>query len=69
MQLKQLQSLSLGGNNFNSYEEIKPLASLDNLIDLDLFGCKICEDKNYREKIYDIFPNLIVFFLSSPFIL
>ena len=61
--LKQLQSLSLGGNQFNSYEEIKPLTGLENLIDLDLFGCKICEDSKYRQKIYEIFPNLMVIFI------
>jgi hypothetical protein len=50
----------LGGNQFNTFEEIKPLSGLENLIDLDLFGCKICEDKKYREKVYGMFPNLMV---------
>jgi len=69
LQLKQLQSLSLGGNQFNTFDEIKPLAALDNLIDLDLFGCKICEDSKYRPKIYEIFPNLMVLLLFLKFII
>lgn len=68
LQLKKLQSLSLGGNQFNTYEEIKPLTGLDGLIDLDLFGCKICDDSKYRQKIYELFPKLMVFIYKFYFL-
>lgn len=50
----------MGGNQFVTFEDIKSLSALENLIDLDLFGCKICEDKKYRERVYAMFPNLMV---------
>ena len=53
-----LQSLSLGGNNINSIDDINPLTKLTNLFQLDLINCKISELKDYSTKLFQIIPSL-----------
>lgn len=58
--LKSLQSLSLGGNNFKAIAELEPLKSLENLTDLDLLGCELCLQENYRAKLFELLPKLLI---------
>jgi len=55
-----LGSLSLGGNNIKDYDELQPLTELKGLLQLDLFGCAVSEKKDYREKLFAMFPSLQV---------
>lgn len=50
--------MSLGGNPIESYEDLEPLVELQNLVQLDLFGCPISEKSDYREKIFSMFKGL-----------
>lgn len=61
--LGELQSLSLGGNKINSYDDLKPLLKLSKLFQLDLINCDICEHPDYRQKLFEMFPNLGVSYL------
>lgn len=56
--LKDLQSLSLGGNPIEQYKDLEVLGGLDNLVQLDLFGCPISEKPDYREKVFKLFSKL-----------
>ena len=58
--LKTLQSLALGGNYIAKIEDLSALKSLENLTDLDLLGCDINEIENYREKVFDFLPNVLI---------
>ena len=58
--LSELQSLSLGGNQIKTFDDLKPLKNLDKLFQLDLIDCEICEVPEYREKIFEFFPSLEV---------
>mmetsp|Transcript_43826 Transcript_43826/g.50695 ORF Transcript_43826/g.50695 Transcript_43826/m.50695 type:complete len:210 (+) Transcript_43826:62-691(+) len=57
-QSTELQSLSLGGNPINSIDDLKPLTTLTKIVQLDLFGCPVSEQDDYREKVFALFPNL-----------
>ena len=59
----ELVSLSLGGNKISKFEDLKSLEKFENLCELDLTGCEIMTCENYREKIFKVFPNLIVIFV------
>ena len=41
--LKQLQSLSLGNNSINDINDVKPLAALSDLVQLDLSGTVLAQ--------------------------
>jgi hypothetical protein len=56
--LGELQSLSLGGNNIQNYDDLKPLLKLTKLFQLDLINCEICNQSDYRQKLFEMFPNL-----------
>ena len=56
-----MQSLSLGGNDIKSFMEIEELgASLKNIIQLDLSNNPISNLKNYNDKCWELFPNLLI---------
>lgn len=57
-QLKNLQALSLGGNYIKSLEDLSPLKAIDSLNDLDLLGCEINMMEDYRDKVFEILPQL-----------
>jgi Leucine-rich repeat (LRR) protein len=63
--LSELQSLSLGGNQIKTFDDLKPLKNLEKLFQLDLIDCEICEVPEYREKIFEFFPSLEVIPISS----
>lgn len=58
--LKNLQSLSLGGNEVKTVEELLPLKDLEGLTDLDLLGCDVNLVENYREKVFQNLPHLLI---------
>ncbi len=58
--IKTLQSLALGGNLITKIADLSPLKSLENLTDLDLLGCDINEIDNYREKVFEFLPNIMI---------
>ena len=60
LHLQNLQSLSLGGNKIKTYEDLEYLKKMDNLIDLELLGCEICELDGFKEKIFEIYPRLFL---------
>ena len=58
--ITSLQSLSLGSNTINSIEDIAPLKSLDNLIQLDLSETGLSKTPDYRKNVFELIPNLQV---------
>lgn len=58
--LKGLQSISLGGNSFKTVEELAPLKSLENLTDLDLLGCDLEDREDFRERVFEYLPRLMI---------
>lgn len=53
-----LQQLALGGNPIKTLEEIKVLAKLQELKEVDFIQCPVSELPNYREKVYEILQGL-----------
>lgn len=53
-----LACLNLSGNRIKDLEEIRPLAGLPKLEVLDLFNNDITSVETYREKMFEILPNL-----------
>jgi hypothetical protein len=58
--LKYLQTLYLSGNLIKEIDELKPLTSMDNLLQLDLVCNDVVTLPAYREKIFSLFPGLSV---------
>lgn len=56
--LTELQSLSLGGNPINNFSDLNCLSGLKKLVQLDLFGCPISKEPDYRQKIFSTFTQL-----------
>ena len=50
--------LKLSNNKISTIEQIKGLAPLDNLVQLDISENEVCSVENYKEKVYEILPNL-----------
>ena len=55
--LKDLQSLSLSDNDIKSADDLKCLAGVD-LAQLDLSGCELAKQADYRDKVFRMFQNL-----------
>ena len=58
--LKYLQTLYLSGNLITEIDELKPLTSMENLLQLDLVCNDIVTLPAYREKVFSLFPGLSV---------
>jgi len=56
--MKEIQSLSLGGNYINNYEDLEPLKGLPKLVQLDLVGSSICFQQDYHKKIFSMLEHL-----------
>jgi len=56
--MKEIQSLSLGGNYINNYEDLEPLKNLPKLVQLDLVGCSICFQADYHKKVFSMLESL-----------
>lgn len=49
-----LTHLNLAGNNIIEIESLRPLASLRNLVSLDLFNCEVANVEKYRESVFKV---------------
>lgn len=58
--LSELESISLGGNKISSFSDVKTLAPLKKLVQIDMKTCKFAENENYRALIFGLFPSLQV---------
>lgn len=54
-----LTHINLSGNKIGKVDVLKPLAGLKHLTHLDLFNCPVTEGEDYREKVFDLLPNLV----------
>ncbi|XP_033725059.1 acidic leucine-rich nuclear phosphoprotein 32 family member B-like [Pecten maximus] len=54
----KLEHLTLSGNKIKDIETLKPLAELENLSNLDLFNCEVTALDDYKEKMFELLPNL-----------
>jgi len=73
--LTQIETLKLGGNKIKTLDELKSLVSqsqylplksgLTNLRNLDLVNNDVTNLQGYQTKIYEMFPNLDVSYLSN----
>lgn len=50
--------LNLSGNKIKDNETLKPLANLSHLKSLDLFNCDVTGAEDYREKVFELLPQL-----------
>lgn len=50
--------MSLGSNNICSFQELRPLQNLKELVQLDLSDCPICELPDYRTTVFAMIPSL-----------
>lgn len=53
-----LTHLSLSGNKIKDFEPLESLKDLSNLKSLDLFNCEVTNAEEYREKVFELLPNL-----------
>lgn len=53
-----LSQLSLSGNKIKDFEPLEALKDLANLKSLDLFNCEVTNADEYREKVFELLPNL-----------
>lgn len=53
-----LTHLSLSGNKIKDFEPLESLKDLANLKSLDLFNCEVTNAEDYREKVFELLPNL-----------
>jgi Leucine-rich repeat (LRR) protein len=52
--------IKFAANNVKELSEIEALKGLEDLKNLDLVGNPVAELKDYREKIFEMFPELFV---------
>lgn len=60
LSLISLTVLSLGNNRIRSLEDLEPLGGLPNLKQLDLEHCEVTSSEGYREKVFEMIPQLKV---------
>ncbi len=58
--LTTLKSLSLGENKIETYEDLEPLKDIKGLVQLDLFDNVISQKIDYRARIFEMFPTLVI---------
>ncbi|KAL8558701.1 hypothetical protein ACOMHN_037794 [Nucella lapillus] len=54
----KLTHLSLSGNKIKDIEALRPLKDLTNLKSLDLFNCEVTNLEEYREKVFEMLPQI-----------
>jgi len=54
----KLTHLNLSGNKIKDLEALEPLKELKNLKNLDLFNCEVTQVDNYRDKVFQLIPDL-----------
>jgi len=55
---EELMEITLAGNLIESPEALRPLTRQPSLVSLDLFGCPVNDVESYREKVFEMFPDL-----------
>lgn len=55
---KNLTHINISGNSFSNVKAFEPLKDFANLKSLDAFGCPIMDEPEFREKVFEILPNL-----------
>jgi len=50
--------INLSGNKIQSIDTLEPLTQLKKLKSLDLFNCEVTSKETYREKMFEILPQL-----------
>ena len=55
---EHLVVLKLSNNRIATLDQIKQLAPLDKLVHLDISDNEVCNLENYKDKVYEILPNL-----------
>lgn len=56
--IPNIQKLELGGNHIKNFEEIEKLKKLTDLIELGLDLNPISSEKDFKQKVWQIFPKL-----------
>lgn len=58
--LKSLESFTFASSKPLTFDDLKPLQKLSHLIQLDLSDNSLSKEEKYREKIFEMFDNLVV---------
>lgn len=54
----KLQHLNISGNRIKDLEALEPLKEFHELVNLDLYNCEVTKSEDYRQKVFDLLPNL-----------
>ncbi|XP_022085169.1 acidic leucine-rich nuclear phosphoprotein 32 family member A-like isoform X3 [Acanthaster planci] len=54
----KLTHLTLSNNKIKDLEALEPLKKLENLQAIDLYHCDVTNIENYREKVFELLPQL-----------
>ncbi|KAI1280624.1 Acidic leucine-rich nuclear phosphoprotein 32 family member A [Halotydeus destructor] len=54
----KLTHLNLSGNKIKDMDTLDPLKEFQNLQNLDLYNCEVTTIESYREKLFNLIPNL-----------
>ena len=57
---KKLECISIGDNQINSINDLKPLTKLEGIVQLDFNGTPFSETKNYRKEVFENFTKLLI---------
>ena len=60
LKYKNLATIKFAANNVKDVSELAVLKDLTNLRNLDLGGNPVAEIEGYRERVFEMFPDLIV---------
>lgn len=55
---QKLDCVSIGDNQINVVGDVAPLAEIESIVQLDFCETKFSESEDYREKVFELFPNL-----------
>ncbi|GIY91661.1 acidic leucine-rich nuclear phosphoprotein 32 family member A [Caerostris extrusa] len=55
----KLSSLNLSGNRITTLDTLEPLKEFKNLKQLDLFSCEVTQIEGYRDKVFELLPDLV----------
>lgn len=54
----KLQHLNISGNRIKDFEALEPLREFHDLVNLDLYNCEVTKADDYRQKVFNLLPNL-----------
>lgn len=55
----KLQHLNISGNRIKDFDALEPLKEFTELHNLDLYNCEVTKLEDYRQKVFNLLPNLI----------